>query len=265
MKSAADVIAHAAERHRAQRAQHHVARARRRPCARARGAGTAARSGAGTSARRRIRRGACRTPAGTASRSWRARRRRARRPRAASRSPRRSCAVTASADCRTLSRSARQTRAISLEDVDEPGPSPLRRRREIRAAVERLQLGRQPDAHRPSARSGRRLHERHVDAIDVRPLFAIDLDRHEMLVEHAPRSRRSRTTRAPSRDTSDTSSSRSTERSACSPLAPSRTPRRPTETSRRDCRVLKEIRAALVRETIHRDYDIAVMISTNSA
>ena len=51
--------------------------------------------------------------------------------------------------------------------------------------------------HRPAAGAGRRLHERHVDAIDVGPLLAIDLDRHEVRVEHGGDRLRSRTTRAP--------------------------------------------------------------------
>ena len=54
-----------------------------------------------------------------------------------------------------------------------------------------------------------RLHELHVDAVDVGTFLPIDLDRHEVLVEHARRRRRSRTTRAPSRGTSDRSSTRS--------------------------------------------------------
>ena len=70
------------------------------------------------------------------------------------------------------------------QDVDESGTSPFRRWRKIRAAVKRFQLRCEPHAHRPSARSGGRLHEHHVDAIDVGTLFAIDFDRHEMLVEH---------------------------------------------------------------------------------
>jgi hypothetical protein len=49
-------------------------------------------------------------------------------------------------------------------------------RRKVRAAEERLAIRRQPDAHRPAARSGQRLHRRHVDGVDVGPLFAIDLD-----------------------------------------------------------------------------------------
>src|SRR5262249_38583112 len=63
-----------------------------------------------------------------------------------------------------------------LEDLDEPGAAPARGRRKVGAAVERLQVRRQPDAHRPSAAAGRRLHEGHVDAIDVGTLFTIDLD-----------------------------------------------------------------------------------------
>ena len=71
-----------------------------------------------------------------------------------------------------------------LQDVDESRAPPLRGGREVGAAVKRLEIGRQPHAHRPAAGSGRRLHERHVDAIDVGTLFAIDLDRDEVLVEH---------------------------------------------------------------------------------
>ena len=37
--------------------------------------------------------------------------------------------------------------------------------------------------HRPAARPCRRLHERHVDAIDVGTLLAVHLDRHEIAVE----------------------------------------------------------------------------------
>ena len=118
---------------------------------------------------------------------------------------------------RRSARSSRQARAISVQHVAKPGRPHCDVRREIGAAVERLQVRRQPHAHRPAAGAGRRLHERHVDAIDVRPLLAIDLDRDEVLVQHLPRSRRSRTTRAPSRGTSGTSSSRSTGRSACPP------------------------------------------------
>ena len=57
-------------------------------------------------------------------------------------------------------------------------------RRKVRAAVERLQIRREPDAHRPSARPGRRLHEQHVDAIHVGALLAVHLDGDEARVEH---------------------------------------------------------------------------------
>ena len=62
------------------------------------------------------------------------------------------------------------------EDVDESRPPPSRRRREIGAAVKRLQVRRQPHAHRPTTRTGCRLNERHVHAVDVGALFTIDLD-----------------------------------------------------------------------------------------
>ncbi len=71
------------------------------------------------------------------------------------------------------------------EDIHKRRPAVQRGRREIGAAVEGLQVRRQPHAHRPPAGAGGGLHERHVDAIDVGPLFAIDLDRNEEVVEHA--------------------------------------------------------------------------------
>src|SRR5262249_2619343 len=69
------------------------------------------------------------------------------------------------------------------EQIGEPGTPPPRRRREVGAAVERLEVVRDKHRHRPAARAGRRLDERHVDAIDVGTLLAIDLDRHELAVE----------------------------------------------------------------------------------
>ena len=70
------------------------------------------------------------------------------------------------------------------QQVDEAGPAPAAGRREVGAAVERFQVRRQPDAHRPAALPRRRLHEGHVDAVDVGPLLAIDLDRDAGLVQH---------------------------------------------------------------------------------
>ena len=68
-------------------------------------------------------------------------------------------------------------------DVEQRRPPPGRGRRKVGAAVERLERRRQPDAHRPAAAAGGRLHEGHVDAIDVGPLLAIDLDADEVAVE----------------------------------------------------------------------------------
>jgi hypothetical protein len=75
------------------------------------------------------------------------------------------------------------------QQVDEPGPAPAPGRREVGAAVERLQVRGQPDAHRPAALPRRRLDERHVDAVDVGPLLAVDLDRDAGLVQHRGHSR----------------------------------------------------------------------------
>ena len=49
-------------------------------------------------------------------------------------------------------------------------------RREVRAAVERVAVGRQEDRHRPPAPAGHRLHGVHVHGVDVGSLLAVDLD-----------------------------------------------------------------------------------------
>ena len=54
---------------------------------------------------------------------------------------------------------------------------------EVGAAEEWLEGRGEEDAHRPAATAGQRLHRRHVDVVEVRALFAIDLDRHEIPVE----------------------------------------------------------------------------------
>ena len=211
-------------------------RARRcRRCARAREAGTAARRAAETSARRRTRR----VTRSNASRNDAAVRSRARAP---GRSAARRVLLDASQlrrqrigrPLRLCRRSLLQTRPISAR-MSTNRAAPARLRRKVGAAVKRLEVRRQPDAHRPAARPGRRLHERHVDAIDVGPLLAIDLDRHEVLVQHrgdrvvlerfvlhhvAPVARR----------VADGQKDRLVLR-----RAPWRTPRRPRETSRQDC------------------------------
>ena len=84
------------------------------------------------------------------------------------------------ADCSTFVALLAPDARDLFEDLDEARSSPSCRRREVGAAVERLEGRRQPDAHRPPAGSGRGLDERHVDAVDVRALLAIDLDRHEV-------------------------------------------------------------------------------------
>ena len=55
-------------------------------------------------------------------------------------------------------------------------------RREVGAANERFEIGREPDAHRPAASARGRLHEGHIDAIDVGALLAVHFDVHEMVV-----------------------------------------------------------------------------------
>ena len=83
----------------------------------------------------------------------------------------------------------------------------------FRSGVSHTDIG-----HPPAAGCG--LHEGHVDAIDVGPLLAIDLDGDKVSVQHRRRSRRFRMTRAPSRGTSGRSSSRWKGRSACPRAAP---------------------------------------------
>ena len=61
-------------------------------------------------------------------------------------------------------------------------------RRPVRAAVERLQVGRQKHRHRPAAAAGHHLHRVHVDLIEVGPLLAIDLDADERARSRRPRS-----------------------------------------------------------------------------
>ena len=52
----------------------------------------------------------------------------------------------------------------------------------VRAAVERLAVGRHEHGHRPAAAAGHRLHGVHVHGVDVGPLLAVDLDVDEQLV-----------------------------------------------------------------------------------
>ncbi len=56
-------------------------------------------------------------------------------------------------------------------------------RREIGPRVERFKLRREERAQRPAAGARHQLHRVHVDLVDVGALLAVDLDRHEVLVE----------------------------------------------------------------------------------
>ena len=72
-------------------------------------------------------------------------------------------------------------RAQHLPERGQPVP---RLGREVRAAEERLAVGREEDGQRPAALPGERDDGVHVDRVDVRPLLAIDLDVDEELVHH---------------------------------------------------------------------------------
>ena len=52
--------------------------------------------------------------------------------------------------------------------------------RKISAAIERLQIGREPDGHGPTAAAGGGLHEGHIDAVHIGALFAIHFDADEI-------------------------------------------------------------------------------------
>ncbi len=69
------------------------------------------------------------------------------------------------------------------EDLEEPGPSPARGRREVRPAIERLSLRREKEREGPAAAAGHHLNGLHVDVVDVGPLLAVDLDRDEVPVQ----------------------------------------------------------------------------------
>ena len=73
-----------------------------------------------------------------------------------------------------------------VEHTFESGPAVRVLRRKISSAHERLQLRREPDVHGPAAAPGHALHESHVDAVEIWPLFAIDFDADETFV-HQPR------------------------------------------------------------------------------
>ena len=229
MEAAADQVVHAAERHPVER------RGASSPPRRG-GAGTRAPAPAGTWAPAPSR--------PTAGRS--SRRARAARPRAASsveRLARRAsscalermcsagCAPTRSTSLRR-SRHASATREQHLLERRQPVP---RLRREVGAAEERLARRRQEHRHRPAAVPGQRDDGVHVDRVEVGPLLAVDLDRDEVLVQHARGQlvleRLPLHHVAPvARGVADREQDR-----ACPRRARARAPRRPTGTSRPGC------------------------------
>ena len=182
VKTAADVVAHAAERHRLQRLRHHEGR---RVVARARGLAQEKQQLART---RKLRR-AAKPAARLVERLRELRDTFLQRIGVGHVSARRHRSQPSDLLGEIFSRQL-HFGALLLphaddlaKDLRKSRPAPPRVGREIRAAVKRLEIGRQPHAHRPAARPGRRLHERHVDAIDVGPLFAIHLDRDEIAIQ----------------------------------------------------------------------------------
>ena len=113
--------------------------------------------------------------------------------RLARRGERRDDARTAStsrrADSATSSRRSRYACATASQHLAEARQPVPRRRREVRAAEERLALGRQEDGHRPAAVPGQRDDRVHVDRVEVGPLLAVDLDADEVLVHQRRRLR----------------------------------------------------------------------------
>ena len=93
-----------------------------------------------------------------------------------------------------LLRGMRRAAALLLPDTVEieqeggesdPGAPLSVPGREVGACEERLAIRREEHAHRPAALLREQLNRLHVDGIDVRALFAIDLHRDEPLVQHA--------------------------------------------------------------------------------
>ena len=71
----------------------------------------------------------------------------------------------------------------AFDELDEAGPAIARLGREIGSTIERFQIRREEDAHRPAARAGRGLDERHVNLVHVGALLAVHLDADEVAVE----------------------------------------------------------------------------------
>jgi len=83
-----------------------------------------------------------------------------------------------------------EARAIGLPELDDARQQRLEARaavtvvgRKIRSGEERLLILRQEHRHRPAAVARHRDGGGHVDVVEIRPLFAVDLDAHELRVQ----------------------------------------------------------------------------------
>ena len=136
-----------------------------------------------------------------AQRQQRVEQRRLREPEARRRAaPRRpSCRLAASSEAWLLDDLAALPVGAgdAVEHLPERRQPAARLGREVRPAVERAAVGQQEDGHRPAALARLRDDRRHVEAVDVGALLAVDLDRDEVLVHELRRRPRPRTTRAP--------------------------------------------------------------------
>ena len=95
-----------------------------------------------------------------------------------------SCVMTSPLDCINAFAIVTPGFGDALQNRTESRPPVAIVGRKIRAAEKRLQVRREKHRHGPTAAAGGRLHERHVDAIHIRPLLAIHLHRHEPAIQN---------------------------------------------------------------------------------
>ena len=189
-EAAAEVVVHPAERHRAQRLQRHRARARL--------AGVRDRRGVVVEQQeleaggvRELRRGAEAAPRGVegAAHALDGAPGQLRRDRAVTRRFARGGGLELLRDAGGRGEQALAVGvprvAQRLKQAAEAGPAVAVLGREVGAGEERVTVGRHEHGHRPAALAGHRLRCRHVDAVDVGALLAVDLDADVALV-HEP-------------------------------------------------------------------------------
>ena len=116
-----------------------------------------------------------------------------------------------------------------------PGRPPLRDAREVGAAEDGLEVGREDHVERPARRLAEARHRLDEERVEIGALLAVDLDGDEARVEEAARCRRPRRSPSPSRGTSGRWRSPRRRRGGGAPAARARGPRGPTGTSRRGC------------------------------